>query len=227
MKLYDTDARSRVVPQLAAAMPVVSKDRRSYTIPLRRGVLFNDGTPFDAAAVVTSIERHRSDPESTRASDLEPVEAVAAAGRYTVVLRLEEPFAPLVDVLASAATAILSPTQLAKGADGFAQGPVCVGPFTVDEQIAGDSVTVVKSPYYYDRDRVRLDRIVFKSIRNGPAAAAALRAGDFRRSTRSHRRSSEAFARPRACGSWGARRWAPSISPSTSGTGAAPETCRT
>jgi peptide/nickel transport system substrate-binding protein len=47
-----------------------------------------------------------------------------------------------------------------------------------DHQVAGDSVTVIKSPYYFDRGRVFLDKIVFKFISNTSAAAAALKAGD-------------------------------------------------
>ena len=47
-----------------------------------------------------------------------------------------------------------------------------------DNRVAGDSVTVIKSPYYYDRKDVHLDKIVFKVATDGPAAAAALKAGD-------------------------------------------------
>ena len=57
-KLYDLDAKLHIVPQLAAALPQVSKDKLTYTIKLRSGVKFNDGTPFNAAAVKTSLERH-------------------------------------------------------------------------------------------------------------------------------------------------------------------------
>src|SRR6185436_2777617 len=47
-QLYDYDAKVRIVPQLAAALPVISKDKLTYTIALRQGILFNDGTPFNA-----------------------------------------------------------------------------------------------------------------------------------------------------------------------------------
>ena len=56
-KLYDLDAKLHIVPQLAAALPQVSKDKLTYTIKLRSGVKFNDGTPFNAAAVKASLER--------------------------------------------------------------------------------------------------------------------------------------------------------------------------
>src|SRR3569623_634433 len=56
-KLYDLDSNLNIVPQLAAALPTVSKDKLTYTIKVRSGVKFNDGTAFNAAAVKTTLER--------------------------------------------------------------------------------------------------------------------------------------------------------------------------
>ena len=47
-----------------------------------------------------------------------------------------------------------------------------------DHRVVGDNVTVVKSPYWYARDDVYLDKIVYKPMTDAAAAAAALRAGD-------------------------------------------------
>ena len=47
-----------------------------------------------------------------------------------------------------------------------------------ENRVAGDSITVVKSPYYYDKKDVHLDKIVFKVENDAAAAAAALKAGD-------------------------------------------------
>src|SRR5262245_48885440 len=77
-KLYDFDAKAQVVPQLAAALPVISKDKLSYTIKLRRGIVLNDGTPFNARAVVISLQRHMTLPGSAWASDLAPVASIIA-----------------------------------------------------------------------------------------------------------------------------------------------------
>ena len=54
-KLYDVGPKLQIVPQLASALPTVSSDRTTLTIPLRRGVRFNDGTPVLAADVVHSF----------------------------------------------------------------------------------------------------------------------------------------------------------------------------
>jgi peptide/nickel transport system substrate-binding protein len=69
-KLYDLDANLNIVPQLASALPEISKNGKTVTIKLRDGVKFNDGTQFDAAAVKTSLDRHRTLKESARAPEL-------------------------------------------------------------------------------------------------------------------------------------------------------------
>ena len=176
--LYDSDSKSRLVPELAAALPVISKDKLTYTIPLRKGVSFNDGTPFNAQAVVMSLQRHMTLPGSLYASDLELVDNLTTTSPYTVVIHLKAPFTPLPGRLASGAGMIMSPTQLAKLGDSFATNPVCVGAFMFDHRVADDNVTVIKSPYYYDKYAVHLDKIVFKPEPDSAAAAAALKAGD-------------------------------------------------
>ena len=68
------------MPQLASALPELSGDGKTVTIKLRDGIKFNDGTKFDAAAVKTSLDRHRTLKESGRASELAPVSSVKARG---------------------------------------------------------------------------------------------------------------------------------------------------
>jgi len=176
--LYDVGAKGEIVPLLASALPTISKDKLTYTIPLRKGILFNDRTPFNAQAVVATLQRDLTLPTSGRTGDLTSVESVSATDASTVVVHLKEPFTPLTANLTSDAGRIMSPTQLAKLGDNFASSPACVGPFMFDQAVAGSSVTVVKSPWYYGKDHVFLDKIVFQVQTDAPAASAALRAGD-------------------------------------------------
>jgi peptide/nickel transport system substrate-binding protein len=178
-KLYDVGPKLEIVPQLAAALPEVSRDRKTLTVRLRTGVRFNDGTRFDARAVKTTLDHYLTYKESSRAGELASVRSVEVADANTVRLRLKSPSAPLVSLLADRAGMILSPTQLRKlGPAKFATNPVCVGAFKYTDRVAGDHITLDKSPYYYDRDRVRLDRIIFKIITEGPVRASNLRSGD-------------------------------------------------
>jgi len=176
-KLYDLDSHLNIVPQLATALPQVSKDKLTYTIKLRTGVKFNDGTPFNAAAVKTTLERYLTFTGSVRKSEISPISTVSAPNATTVVLHLSAPYSPLTAQLADRAGMILSPKALASGGN-FAQNPVCVGPFMFKDRVAADHITVVKSPYYYDKAKVHLNSIVYKIMTDPSSRTQALRAGD-------------------------------------------------
>ena len=68
-QLYTNDARLEPVSGARGGVPALSKDKLTYTIQLRQGIEFNDGTPFNAQAVVTSVQRHMTYPGSSRPSD--------------------------------------------------------------------------------------------------------------------------------------------------------------
>ena len=127
-KLYDLNSQLNIVPELAAALPQVSKDKLTYTIKLRGNIKFNDGTPFDAAAVKGTLERYQTFKGSVRASEISPISSIDAPNATTVVLHLSSPYSPLTAQLADRSGMILSPKALASGGN-FAQNPVCVGPF--------------------------------------------------------------------------------------------------
>jgi peptide/nickel transport system substrate-binding protein len=176
-KLYDLNKQTQIVPQLAAALPTVSSDKLSMTVKLRHGIKFNDGTPFNAAAVVKTEMHYLTATGSVRASEISAVKSVTAKGKYAVVFHLKAPYSPLTAQLADRAGMILSPKALGKLGLNFARSPVCVGPFMYKGRIAGDSITVVKSPFYYAKNKVHFAKIVFKIYNDTTAAAQALKAG--------------------------------------------------
>ncbi len=68
--LYNLDSHGAVVPALATSLPKVSANRLTLTIPLRQGVQFNDGSPFNAAAVKASLDDARTNKLSSFVSNL-------------------------------------------------------------------------------------------------------------------------------------------------------------
>jgi peptide/nickel transport system substrate-binding protein len=177
-KLYDLDQNVTIVPQLAASLPQTSADGKTVTIKLRTGIKFADGTPFDAAAVKTSLERHLTAKESARVSDLGPMDSVEATDPTTVTIKLKAPFAPLTAALSDRAGMIMSPKQLKAKGDDFGSDPVCVGPFKFAKRVPQNSIELVKDPNYYDAANVHLDKLVYNIISDASIRAANLRSGE-------------------------------------------------
>ncbi|SEP06976.1 ABC transporter substrate-binding protein [Amycolatopsis saalfeldensis] len=177
-KLYDLDSAGSVVPQLAATLPTVSPDGLTVTIGVRSGIVFADGTPFDAKAVATSLQRHFSLKTSQRTSEMGPVKSIEATDASQVVLHYKRPFAPITAALADRAGMIMSPAALAKEGDGFGDHPVCVGPFKFAGRVPQTSITVTRDPLYYDAKDVHLDRITYRIMSDANIRAANLRSGD-------------------------------------------------
>lgn len=177
-KLYDIDADSELVPQLAADLPTVSDKGRTVTIPLREGIQFADGTELDSAAVKTTLERNLTKEDSARASEMGPIKSIETPDPRTVVLRYKTPFAPITATLADRAGMIMSPTALKELGDGFGESPTCAGPFKFVERVPATSITVEKDPNYYAADEVMLDSITYKIMTDANIRAANLRSGD-------------------------------------------------
>ncbi len=111
-KLVDIDRNLAYVPQLATEWSW-SADNLALTMKLRKGVVFHDGTPFDAAAVKANIERYKTAPESKRKTELKEVRAVEAVDPETVRFVLSEPYAPLLGILSDRAGMMVSPKAIA------------------------------------------------------------------------------------------------------------------
>ncbi len=106
-------------PQLATALPKISPDGLTYTIPLRQGVVFHDGTPFNSEAMAFSLDRFikNGGKPSSLLSDL--VESVKASGEYELTIKLKNAFAPFPSLLAYASLCAVSPKAYEIGTGKF------------------------------------------------------------------------------------------------------------
>ena len=109
--LYTPTADNSIAPQLTTALPTITNGGKTYTIHLRSGVKFNDGTPFTAAAVKTTLERDINDPVSAESAQLTAVKTIKVINTTTIELDLSQPYAPLTSFLADRAGMIESPAD--------------------------------------------------------------------------------------------------------------------
>lgn len=178
-RLFDTDGKGNLVPELGlSATP--SKDGKSWTITLRKGVLFHDGTPFNADAVVAHWSRILAPDNKFRgASLLQPIATVLKLDNHTVRFQLKHPWLPFKDVLASTtaiAAYIPSPKAVKEGTQDRA--PVGTGPYRFKEWLASDHLTVVKNSGYWRKGSPHLDTIIFKTVPDMQTRYAGLKSGE-------------------------------------------------
>ncbi|MDT7953009.1 MAG: ABC transporter substrate-binding protein [Acetobacteraceae bacterium] len=175
-QLIDVDPQLKLVPQLATSWEW-SADKLALTLHLRAGVVFSDGAPFDAEAVRANLERYRTAPYSFRRTELKSVTGVDVVDKLTVRIRLSEPFAPLLALLANRSGTMLSPRILGQTSEEIAAHPVCAGPFTLQERVAQDHVTLKRFPGYWDAANVHLDGIEFKIMTDSTVRLVNLQSG--------------------------------------------------
>lgn len=110
---------TKLIPHLATAMPKVSQDGLTYTIPLRQGVIFHDDTPFNAAAMEFSLQRFIKNGGSPAMLLSDAVESVKATGEYELTFQLKKPFAAFPSLLTFSGMCAVSPKAYEIGEGKF------------------------------------------------------------------------------------------------------------
>lgn len=119
-RLYTYEPGStEIKPQLATELPKVSADGLTYTIPIRKGVLFHDQTPFNAKAMEFSIQRFIENKGKPSFLLSDTVASVKATGEDELTIKLKKPFAAFPSLLAFSGVCAVSPTAYEIGAGKF------------------------------------------------------------------------------------------------------------
>ncbi|MGR9170380.1 ABC transporter substrate-binding protein [Rhizobium sp. KDH_Rht_773_N] len=176
-KLVDVSPDLKIVPQLATEWNW-SADGKELIMKLRQGVKFQDETPFNAEAVVATIERNMTLPESRRKSELASVQKVEATGEYEVKFTLKAPDVTLLAQLSDRAGMIVSPKAAKELGAKFGDHPVCAGPFKFVERVQQDRIVLEKFQDYWNKDNVFIDKITYLPIPDSTVRLANLRSGD-------------------------------------------------
>ena len=176
-KLVDIDQNMKIVPQLATEW-AWSEEGKVLTMKIREGVKFHDGETLDAAAVVATIERNMTMPESRRKSELSSVEKVEATGPLEVKFTLKSPDVTLLAQLTDRAGMIVAPKAAKELGANFGSKPVCAGPFKFVERVQQDRIVLEKFADYWDADKVLIDKVTYLPIPDTTVKLANLRSGD-------------------------------------------------
>lgn len=166
----------------------VSPDGLTYTFHLQQGVKFQDGTDFNADAVVYNFDRwmngnadkfpyytmfggYKKDPGHV-------IKEVKALDQNTVQFVLKRPQAPFLKNLAMTPFGIGSPAAIKKYGDKFREHPVGTGPYKFVEWKQNDRITLAKNPNYWQKGLPKLNKLIFRVIPENSARLNALSNGE-------------------------------------------------
>ncbi len=171
----------------------VSEDGLQARFELRRGVRFHDGTTMDAAAVQANLLRVRDKVRGGwLASAMRLLDRVETPDDGTVLLRLKEPYAPLLTLLSE--LWILSPRS--PGWDGTITRPIGTGPFTFGQWQPNLRLLAPANPDYWREGQPKLQAVQFE-LRGDTDKSLALRAGDLHIADVTHAAAAQLRGDPR------------------------------
>ena len=154
-------------------------DFTEYTIELRDGVKFQDGSSFDAGDVAFTFDYYTSKGYTGYA--LGPISKVTKVDPLTVRVALKSPYAQFPsEGLASWLTGYMLPKNLAgESAAEFFQKPVGTGPYEVTSFQPGTGLEFRRNPDYWDARATHLDEIDLHIVPDANDRILGLESGDF------------------------------------------------
>jgi peptide/nickel transport system substrate-binding protein len=190
-QLLYVDENRAIKPWLAQSWDV-SDGGKTFTFKLRNDVTFQDGTPFNAAAVKWNLDRV-VDPNYKAGGALAQLTGYAGTDvvdEFTARVRFKDPFVPFLIYAGSPYIPMLSPTATQKQGDQVNQTPVMSGPYKVDEWVAKDHITISRwdgykrrAPWSDHDGPGYLDKVIWKFIPEAGSRAATVESGETQMAT--------------------------------------------
>ncbi|MHC0038443.1 glutathione ABC transporter substrate-binding protein [Pseudoneobacillus sp. C159] len=174
--LVAPDKDMNIQPLLAKEWTII--DDTTWEFKLQEGVTFHDGETFNAEAVKTTFDR-LLDPNtgSPQYEKFAMINEVKVIDDYTVQLKLDYPYAPLLSILASNEGSIISPKAIKENPETLAQHPVGTGPFVFEAWKTGQEISLTKNENYWG-EKAKIDRVVFKVVPEDATRLAMLETGE-------------------------------------------------
>ncbi|AVO36298.1 ABC transporter substrate-binding protein [Pukyongiella litopenaei] len=171
-----------VEPALATGWSI-SDDGTEYTFTLRDGVMFHDGTPFNAEAVKFNFDRMLDENHPFHDTGPFPlsfffgaVQSTEAVDDKTVKFTLNAPYAPFLSNLAYPTGLMVSPDAVKAHGKEFGRNPVGTGPFKFAEWRSNEAVVVERNDAYWG-DAAGTEAVVFRPITDANTRVAEMLAG--------------------------------------------------
>ncbi len=167
-------AAGKVEPYLAESI-THNADYTSFTITLRPGIMFHDGTPLRCRRPGGNLAKQKVSPLVGPAFAAY-IAGSSVTGPLSVTVTMKDPWVPFPYYLAQAQTGYIAAPSMLNNPDGSSH-PVGTGPFVFKEWVPNSHFTATANPHYWRSGLPYLDSITFKPIIDPAAATDALQSG--------------------------------------------------
>lgn len=174
--IYSVPSTNELKPGLASSWDFSGANKETFTVKLKSGYTFQDGTPVNAQAVVSSINYCLSE----KVQSLPSLASLTAPDPQTVVFTLNSQTASLPAELSQNLGMIISPAAIKQyGVKELSNHPVGAGPFKLSSYVPNSSVSLTKWSGYKEAGEPapKVNGIHVQIITDQNSLAAALKNG--------------------------------------------------
>lgn len=164
-----------VAPYLAESV-TPNEDYSVWTITVRSGVTFHDGTPCDGAALLANIDAAYKSLLTGVA--LQPtIASYDQSGPQSITVTMKHPWVEFPYTLAEQQVCFVAAPSMLDAPDGGTDNPIGTGPFRFQEWIPNSHFTAVRNDAYWRAGMPYLDSVTFRPLPDAGARAEALESG--------------------------------------------------
>ena len=189
--LFGFDDDMGIVPMLATGYEA-NDEATEFTITLREGITFTDGTPWNADAALANFAKWDDESLGLKRTTFlcNVLDTFEKVDDYPIKVTLTEPFGAFISNLAHPACVIMCPRTIEAGVEECARNPVGTGQYKFVEWIEGDHLTLElnKDWWGYDADicggtaladaDAGFKTITFKPVPESATRVAMIQSGD-------------------------------------------------
>ncbi len=175
LTMFDKDGKAQ--PWLLASYePTNAGSFDAWTLTVRPGITFHDGTVLDATVVAANLNSARSQSLAGVATGY-MFNSIEADGPMKVSVKLTQPWAAFGSYLGNISGYMMSPAMLTDER-GMNDNPIGTGPYKTDRWIPDKSFKVKRNDNYWGSSKPHLDSIEFRPITDNNTRENSIRSGE-------------------------------------------------
>lgn len=189
--LADVDPQGNVFPELAAELPTVENGgvkvdedagTMDVTWKLRDDITWQDGEPVNADDVLFTWEAIKNPETGSWIQGIDYIDSLEKLDEYTFVVHYNTIY-PGYLTFFGGEQLVVWPEHYCNAEQGFvawdcARNPLSDGPYILQEWEAGDHLTFVRNPNYYQAGKPFIDEIIVKIVPDSAVRKTMMIQGD-------------------------------------------------